>query len=41
MNGKRIEQQGRGKKKENGRVEMEMEAVNTEEDERDMRVKEE
>ena len=41
MNGKRIEQQGIGKKKENGRVEMEMEAVNTEEDERDMRVKEE
>ena len=32
MNRKRIEQQGRGKKKENGRVEMEMEmeAVNTE-----------
>ena len=29
MNGKRIEQQGIGKKKENGRVEMEMEAVNT------------
>ena len=28
MNEKRIEQQGRGKKKENGRVEMEMEAVN-------------
>ena len=30
MNRKRIEQQGRGKKKENGKVEMEMEAVNTE-----------
>ena len=30
MNGKRIEQQGRGKKKEKGRVEMEMEAANTE-----------
>ena len=30
MNGKRIEQKGRGKKKEYGRVEMEIEAVNTE-----------
>ena len=31
MNGKRIEQQGRGKKKENGRVEKEMEARNSDE----------
>ena len=31
MNGKRTEQQGRGKEKENGSVEMEMEAVNTDE----------
>ena len=31
MNGKRTEQQGRGKKKENGRVEMEIEAGNSDE----------
>ena len=43
MNGKRIDQKGRGKKKEYGRVEME--AMNTEllneKDERDMREKRE
>ena len=40
MNGKRIEQKGRGKKKENGRVEMRRWIVEGE-DERDMREKEE
>ena len=37
MNGKRIEQQGRGKKKENGRVEMEMEAGNSDETKEEMK----